>query len=70
MVLRGLLFKFPCISKFSGGLFGDNSRAGVPPLQFEEGDLQDMTGRMDEMMRSLGLLSQASTSPRPSGIKQ
>ena len=50
-----------------GNLCGDGSRSGVPPLTFDEGDLQDVTVRMDDMLKSLGLYNQNLSSPRQSG---
>ena len=50
-----------------GNLCGDGSRSGVHPLTFDEGDLQDVTVRMDDMLKSLGLYNQNLSSPRQSG---
>lgn len=50
--------------RISGG-FTENIKAGMPPLQFDDNELRDVTDKMDDMMRSLGLIEESS--PRLSG---
>lgn len=49
---------------YAGG-FTETFKAGMPPLQFDDSELRDVTDKMDDMMRSLGLIDE--NSPRMSG---